>query len=48
VIYKVVFTDGHSVDVDVVEFGADSMGAVMDHLAKKHGGVARIDPISTL
>lgn len=39
---KVIFADGQFVDVDTAEFGSDGMGAILDRLATKHGGVVEI------
>ena len=43
-IYIFNFRDGHRVTVDTAEFcEPDGIGAVLDHLASKHGGITSIE-----
>lgn len=45
-LYTFFFKDGHLVDIDLVEFHEpDGIGAIIDHLASKHGGVLRIEEV---
>lgn len=38
-----IFKDGKCVDIDPMEFGDDGVGATLDHLAVKHGGVTFVE-----
>jgi hypothetical protein len=44
-VYLVVFNNGLVLHVDTEEFGPDGIGATLDRLAGKHGGIASINEV---
>ena len=41
-LFRITFSDGNIVDIDGVELGRTKMGAMLDHLTKRHGRVRTI------
>lgn len=43
--YKVHYSDGTSIDVDVAEFEPDGIGAILDHLIHEHGKIIGFEAV---